>query len=235
MSGSCLAKDYPLGACSPSGEPVILQRGGDAITAPAQRMPITVITGFWESGKAMLLNHILNNAQGLKVAVLVNQFGDIEMNAQRVVSEQNDRIELSNGCVYCTISGSLVDTVSWVIEHEDQVDYLVIETDELADPLSIVTTFRDAALKEIARLDSVLGVVNAETFGLPLLKHSVYVNQLIYSDVIVLDTTNLISADKVSAIEQDIHLLKSGAQILSCSLQSASHLPLLALLDVGLA
>ena len=74
MSGSCLAKDYPLGACSPSGEPVILQRGGDAITAPAQRMPITVITGFWESGKAMLLSHILTKAQGLKVAVLVSEW-----------------------------------------------------------------------------------------------------------------------------------------------------------------
>ncbi len=213
----------------------ILHRRDDAIALPKQGMPVTVITGYLGSGKTTLLNHILNNAQGLKVAVLVNEFGDINIDAQLLVSAEQNMVELSNGCICCTINESLVDSVYQVLEREEKMDYLVIETTGLADPLPIIMTFVGTELRNLTRLDSVLGVVDAETFGAALLKSQVYSNQLIYSDVILLNKTDLVSDDAIAAIEQDIHLLKSGARILGCSLQSSSDLPLSAILDVGLA
>ena len=237
MLGSYPIENYLLGDSSPKGESVI---AAPTITAPIQKISVTIVTGLLGSGKGLLLSHLMSNAQGLKVAVLVDQFGDLELDDQQVVSQQSNRIELSNGCIGYAMDESatiesLINAVSQVIEHEAQIDYLVIETDQLANPPSLMTTFMDAELSKIARLDSLLCIVNAQTFGPARLKHSVYVNQLLYSDIIVLNTPHSISADKVSAIEQDIHLLKSGAQILSCNLKDTSSLPLSALLDVGLA
>ena len=231
ISKSCLTEDSSTEDCRAEGRS---PEEESAIEIPKQGMPVTIITGFLGSGKTTLLNHILNNAQGLKVAVLVNEFGDINIDSQLLVSGDQTMVELSNGCICCTINESLVDAVYQVLEREERIDYLVIETTGLADPLPIMMTFVGTELKNLTRLDSVLGVVDAEAFGSALLKHSVYANQLVYSDVILLNKTDLVSEEKAAAVEQDIHLLKSDARILSCSLQSASDLPLSAILDVGL-
>jgi len=214
--------------------PKTKQEPDQEIAIPQQGMPVTVITGFLDSGKTSLINHILNNDQGLKVAVLVNEFGDINIDAQLLVSTDQNRVELSNGCICCTVNESLVDAVYQVLEREEKFDYLVIETTGLADPLPMMMTLVDTELKKSTRLASVVGVIDAKTFGPDLLKHSVYSNQLIYSDVVLLNKTDLVSTDELAAIEQDIHLLKSGARILTCRLDSSSDLPLSAILDVGL-
>lgn len=147
-----------------------LARADHAPALPQRGMPVTIITGFLGSGKTTLLNHILNNAQGLKVAVLVNEFGDINIDSQLLVSTDQNMVELSNGCICCTINDGLVDVVYQVLEREEKMDYLVIETTGLAEPLPIMMTFVSTDLKELTRLDSVLGVVDAETFGPTLLK-----------------------------------------------------------------
>lgn len=226
LTEDCLTEDCLTESRSPEND--------SAIEIPKQGMPVTIITGFLGSGKTTLLNHILNNAQGLKVAVLVNEFGDINIDTQLLVSSDQTMVELSNGCICCTINESLVDAVYQVLEREERIDYLVIETTGLADPLPIMMTFVGTELKNLTRLDSVLGVVDAEAFGPAMLKHAVYANQLAYSDVILLNKTDLVSDEKAAAVEEDIHLLKSDARILSCSLQSSSDLPLSAILDVGL-
>lgn len=105
-------------------------------------MPVTIITGFLGSGKTTLLNQILKNKQDLKVAVLVNEFGDINIDSQLLISVDQDMVELTNGCICCTINDNLVDAVYRVLEREDRIDYLVIETTGVADPLPIILTFR---------------------------------------------------------------------------------------------
>jgi G3E family GTPase len=104
-------------------------------------MPVTIITGFLGSGKTTLLNQILQNRQNLKVAVLVNKFGDINIDSQLLVSLDEDMVELSNGCICCTINDGLVDAIYRVLEREDRIDYLVIETTGVADPLPVALTF----------------------------------------------------------------------------------------------
>ncbi|NRB07401.1 MAG: GTP-binding protein, partial [Richelia sp.] len=104
---------------------------------PKRGMPITIITGFLGSGKTTLLNQILHNKQDLKVAVLVNEFGDINIDSQLLVSTEDDMMELSNGCICCSINDGLVDAAYRVLERDDGVDYMVIETTGVADPLPI--------------------------------------------------------------------------------------------------
>ncbi len=216
-----------------------MNKSADLLAIPKQGMPVTIITGFLGSGKTTLLNHILNNAQGLKVAVLVNEFGDINIDSQLMVSAQSNMVELSNGCICCTINDDLVDAVYQVLEHEERMDYLVIETTGLADPLPIMMTFVGTSLKDLTRLDSVVGVVDADNFGADLFTSSVYENQLIYSDILLLNKTDLVSAESLQAIEAEIHKRKDGARLVRCSLENSLEtdvkLPLSAILDIGLA
>ena len=92
---------------------------------PKSGMPVTIITGFLGSGKTTLLNQILQNKDNLKIAVLVNEFGDINIDEQLLISVESDMIELGNGCICCSINDSFINTVYQVLEREEKIDYLV--------------------------------------------------------------------------------------------------------------
>jgi len=198
---------------------------------PKQGMPVTIITGFLGSGKTTLLNQILQNRQNLKVAVLVNEFGDINIDSQLLVSLDEDMVELSNGCICCTINDGLIDAVYRVLEREDRIDYLVIETTGVADPLPVALTFLGTELKYLTRLDSILTVVDAETFTPDHFDSEAASCQLAYGDIIILNKTDLVEPERVFELENYIRTVKEGARILH---SQYGQVPLPLILDVGL-
>jgi G3E family GTPase len=198
---------------------------------PKRGMPVSIITGFLGSGKTTLLNQILQNKQDLKVAVLVNEFGDINIDSQLLISVDEAMMELSNGCICCTINDGLVDAVYRVLEREDRIDYLVIETTGVADPLPIILTFLGTELRDLTNLDSIITVVDAEAFDEKHFQSEAALKQITYGDIILLNKIDLVKPEKIQELEDFIHDVKHGAKILHTQYGEVA-LPLI--LDVGL-
>lgn len=199
---------------------------------PKRGLPVTIITGFLGSGKTTLLNQILKNKQDLKVAVLVNEFGDINIDSQLLINIEDDMMELSNGCICCTINDGLVDAVYRVLEREDRIDYMVIETTGVADPLPIALTFLGTELRHLTHLDSILTIVDAETFNASHYESEAAASQISYGDIILLSKTDLVPQETVLEVENYVRSQKSKARILR-SLHGEVPLPLI--LDVDLS
>ncbi|MEG4812238.1 GTP-binding protein [Microcoleus sp. F8-D3] len=198
---------------------------------PKRGMPVTIITGFLGSGKTTLLNQILKNRQDLKVAVLVNEFGDINIDSQLLISTEDDMVELSNGCICCTINEGLIDAVYRVLEREDRIDCMVIETTGIADPLPIILTFLGTELRELTSLDSVLTVVDSETFTTDHFDSEAALKQVAFADIVLMNKTDLAPPEKVEGLEAYIRTVKEGARILQ---SEYGEVPLPLILGVGL-
>ncbi|MGB7375391.1 MAG: GTP-binding protein, partial [Rivularia sp. (in: cyanobacteria)] len=162
-------------------------------------LPVTIITGFLGSGKTTLLNHILTNQQGLKTAVLVNEFGEIGIDNELVVSTDENMVELNNGCICCTINSDLVDAVYKVMERQENIDYLVVETTGLADPLPVALTFLGTELRDLTRLDSIVTMVDAANYSMDLFNSEAAFSQIAYGDVIVLNKADLVDEADLDA------------------------------------
>ncbi|HAE06242.1 MAG TPA: cobalamin biosynthesis protein CobW, partial [Richelia sp.] len=201
------------------------------IYVPKKGLPVTIITGFLGSGKTTLLNHIIKNQHGLKTAVLVNEFGEIGIDNELIISSDGNMVELNNGCICCTINNDLIDAVYKVLERQEKIDYLVIETTGLADPLPVALTFMGAELRDFTRLDSIVTVVDTANYCLDLFDSQAAHNQIAYGDVIVLNKVDLVDKVYLDSLEARIREMKEGARILR---SNNSQVPLPLILSVGL-
>ena len=171
----------------------------DASTDPPIT-PLTVLTGFLGAGKTTLLNRILKGDHGLRIAVLVNDFGSINIDAELVVEACGDLINLANGCICCSMRDDMLTAVEKITERPEQPEYIILEASGVADPSRIAFTFINAGLRERVRLDSILCLVDASQLFAAPEQMDLKMRQIAYSDMLILSKTDLVSRQEVGRI-----------------------------------
>jgi len=179
------------------------------------RIPATVVTGFLGSGKTTLINHILHEEHGKKIAVIVNEFGEISIDGQLVVQDdQAELVEFNNGCLCCTVRGDLIDTLQRLRERADDLSGILIETTGLADPAPVASTFFVAdEVKSSIQLDAFVTLVDAVNIDANLDQSNEAVEQVAFSDIILINKIDLVDAERLKAVEARIRALNPLARI----------------------
>jgi len=156
-------------------------------------IPTTVLTGFLGSGKTTLLNHILSRRDTQRVAVIVNEFGDIGIDGQLVIGAEEDILELNNGCICCTVRTDLTRAVANLLASARTIDHILIETTGLADPAPVIQSFiLDETLRSSTELDAIVTVVDAEHI-VEQLHNEQAREQVAFADVILINKIDLVA------------------------------------------
>jgi G3E family GTPase len=156
-------------------------------------IPTTVVTGFLGSGKTTLLNHILSRRDTQRVAVIVNEFGDVGIDGQLVIGAEEDILELNNGCICCTVRTDLTHAVANLLGSGRAIDHILIETTGLADPAPVIQSFiLDETLRSNTELDGIVTVVDARHI-LQQLQNEQAREQVAFADVILINKIDLVA------------------------------------------
>jgi G3E family GTPase len=167
--------------------------------------PVTVLTGFLGAGKTTLLNRILSSDHGLRVGVLVNDFGAINIDEQLIVGKDDNTISLANGCVCCEIDDDLIGAIESLIGLDESPEYILLEASGIADPFGIAMTVGNRRFEDTIRLDGIISVVDLEQ----IFAHPEYpalqdlkLRQIGNSDMVVLNKVDLVDDDQVARVHE---------------------------------
>jgi G3E family GTPase len=174
---------------------------------------VTVLTGYLGAGKTTLLNRILTYEHGKKVAVIINEFGEVGIDNQLVINTDEEIFEMNNGCICCTVRGDLIRIIGNLMRRRDQFDHLVIETTGLADPAPVIQTFfMDEDVQSLSHLDAVVTVVDAKHIWQHWDADEAQ-EQIAFADVILLNKVDLVSSEELNELENRIRSMNAMAKV----------------------
>jgi G3E family GTPase len=195
------------------------------------RVPVTVLTGFLGAGKTTLVNRILSEQHGKRIAVIENEFGEVGVDHELVIGADEEIFETSNGCICCTVRGDLIRILTQLRKRRERFDAILIETTGLADPGPVAQTFFiEEDLKEYFALDAIVTLVDARHLEQELEQTPVAREQIAFADIILVNKIDLVDAAALARIEQRVHGINGTATVLRTR---NADVPLERVLDIG--
>ncbi len=178
-----------------------------------KKIPVTIVTGALGAGKTTFVNYVLTEEHGLRIGVIVNEYGAVGIDGDLIIASKERMIELPNGCICCTVRGDLISAARKLLATK-KIDYLMIETSGLAEVIPVAQTFNAPELIEKAELDSIICVIDAENYEENMKRNRTALEQLQSADLVLLNKVDLVDKKKIETIKKEIKKKISKAQII---------------------
>jgi len=176
--------------------------------------PVTILTGFLGAGKTTFLNHLLQHNQDTRYAIIENEFGEQGIDSELVIRPEETIVELNNGCLCCTLNDNLYDILNDLFDRKEAFDEIIIEATGVADPTGLAEPFMiHSLIKEYFPLKGVICLVDAESIEAHLVETEEAKNQVAFSDVLLINKTDLVTPKYVEELKQKLHQLNPLANV----------------------
>ena len=200
---------------------------------PSKKASVIILTGFLGAGKTTLLNRILTADHGRRIAVIVNEYGEVGIDHHLLISSDQQVVQMNNGCICCTVRGDLMRSFFELAEHRSKFDTVIIETTGLAEPAPVAQSlYADERIRAEFTLEGVVTIVDAKHISGQLEESGEACEQIAFADLILLNKTDLATPEELDEIEKDIGRLNKVAKVYRTR---NSELDLSAVFDLGSA